>query len=654
MEKLNIGIIGGKNSGKSTFINGIFSREICLSGNKIHTDINGFENKINLDFDYYEINIGEKNVNLENYNLDIYVFIFRKINDFENETIKTINETIEKNKNGKLILLQNIWDDEDSSESDEYDIVENNNVVRTNIYSMFLYRILYLNDGNISEEVNSALNKKIKLLVGEIEYKKNKNMLSTFEGKKKHLRSKSLEIYESMMKETNFFEIKHKILDILYDNYETFYNKHMFNALLALKKSNNALNIVEELFRIAGEIKKNPNSSCVENMTLVNNIMENELKNAFQQKFDNPTEISNDLIKKTELLSNFFENKFSEQIEKLKILRRDNLIYIFEKKFDSELMVEIYDKITMEILKKSLSNTITSDLPFESYLNIIENIADISNTNLNYIALCASFLATNYIKNNQKIFKYKLGKFMMNHKNSTEYILYHIYDNINYEKNASKYHTIEEFNSHDEFLNKFYETIVSIFDEQQISTVNDVTNYIAKYNNAYNIPIITNLYVKSLFEETKDIKKTLKIVKKMHLADELSESLEIMRGTFNLKISENSKFKKIKKAMKNQFIFTGDKNNSESIKKVLGFLKSNISKDVKQKDLIEYLQIYDDYFEISDDLIYGLKKIDEFDDETTESIDLDDSDEKNASESESEKNSKPIKKSKSTKNTLKK
>lgn len=628
MQEINIGIIGNNKSGKSTFINSLFSKELC-SEKDFYISENGceFGSDKNISHVYFEINTNSENFrNLKNYNLDLYFYIFKKFDDYEAEKIKFIENVICQNNNGNIILLQNIDDNnEDSDSAEDYEIIENNNAIKTNIYSLFLHRILQFNNEDVSESVNSALNKKIRLLLGEIEFKKNKNNLSTFEGKKKYLKNKLTEIYETSMIETKFNEIKEKVNNIISENYDKFFNKHVENNLIALKSNNNLLHVLGKLCELIPIIKQN---NIMQNMEIIESIFQNELKILLEEKITTPTTISNELITKAELFNTIYDSKLSQEIETLKLLRRDNLILIFENKFESGLMEEIYERLTDKILYNSLSNTLTSDYPFESYLNIMESIADISNVNLNYIALTSVFFVK-YIKHNQKIFKYKLGKFMMNEKNSqVEFILYHIYENIKFDKSCycNNYHNIEDFNANDDLLNKFYETIISIFNEKNIVSTDDIEKYICRYSDSYDFPITTKLFIENIYKETKNIKDTLKKIKKMHFEGKLYDRLISLQDEINLKITENPKFKKIKKGVKKNFVLTGKKSDFETVKKVSSVLKAYES-DIRSKDIIEYLQIYGDYFEINNDVIYGLYKIEDSDDDSSKLQDYESSEE---------------------------
>ncbi len=602
-ETIRIQILGHSGTGKSTIINGLCSKKIFnkltneeILCSSVENDDNQqiIEDFLDMDnFDCDDIKITLNNNNEIKNNSDIYFFVtdIPSIieNNYQLDIIKNIKKTIENNNYGYLLIIVNKCDNfifnQDSSvvienerERDCYqkfcEIVQNevsNNIkiIPLRAHEMYLYRILqFCEDESVDQNIEKELCNIVKLQVGEMMFKKMKNNLSTLKEKQDFLKKKFDldEIYENAMTETGYYIVKKEINDLISQNYDTIIKQHIKYNIDDLKNSNNIDYICKELKNMIDK----SNEDYTEIKDIISNfILDNLIK--IMSNFElNPATINNNVIKNISNINTLMKNKWEinlldAQIEKLINVRNDNLVEIFVSSFDNDILQEIKDKLTYEMLINSLWNSIKR-MDFDTYLETLSNISKTLDYNINYIAIVSLFLI-NFMDENygDQIIKIWGNKILLSSNDSNiQFIMWNMLNNTN-NKNT-EYQLlcdIDEFNNQNKIFNKYYEKLIDILDEKKykdIQSSSDIKNYIYDLHNKYKKLSGVSLFAKKIISEYSSIVRAIREINKCHDND----TLEKIINTLEIKETKLKTTKETKKNYKNVHQSDSDESESDS------------------------------------------------------------------------------------------
>lgn len=640
MDYINIGIIGGNKYGKKTFINALcasdsYNKELkeLIENSNIIDDFTKFSNN-NIIPNIQEINYNEeKFCDIAKQNIDLYIVI-SKNGILNTEKLNIIEDAVNKNKNGKIIVLHNefngvqkeVQKDEHKEEhkevhkdeqKDEHNIEKSYTI---NMYSLFLHTRLYYsyNNDNVLPKTTNDLKNLVKTLIGDLEYKKNKTDLETLAGMQKYLQNKECDkdIYDNAMCELGFNDIKDAISDILSSNYDNFYQKHIELKISNWKNDVDLLLILDDIDNIIHFVQ-NKESECYNNIM---SFISDNLVAMLNHHINNPTNISLILLNKLETINKTCGN-LTQIIDNLKNLRKENLIDIFKEKFDFDLMKEINGKLTMEILKASLDNTITDEFTFESYLIIFDNISLLTNNDINYIALVAKYF-NKFIKSEHKIFKYNLTKKILNEKDKrVEYVLWQICDNVKQPKFSDENISFESFNECNKLMNKFYDIITNVFDEP--NSIEEICDYFSEcYEYDFYVLAMTNIINSLILTSNCNFRETFRKIQALHENDELDKTIKNEKSKLKNSINVPLKYEKISKFIYENYILLGDKKESCTVKNIFEEFKIWFDNHYKskfnfeKKDIIDFFEYYSDIVEVKKDVVFGLKKYEEDEEES--------------------------------------
>jgi hypothetical protein len=659
MDYINIGIIGGNKCGKKTFMSAI-----CANDTYNNILIDNFIEDFTGDYiipNIIEINYENENfIDVAKQNIDLYIVI-SKNGILDVAKLDIIKNAMCENKNGNIIMLHNKFDDDckyDNSIANSYEI---------DIYSLFLHNRLYYVDNNDTAlpKTITDLKKLVRTLIGDIDYKKNKNKLETLFDMQNYLQGKECnnDIYNNAMHELGYHNITNAIKSTLSENYGKYFQKHIELKINSLNNNNNLMQILDDINIIINCIENNKTEHYDDILLFINNntmfFINNNLVQMLNYYVDNPINITTDLINKLcvinkKLLVLFSSNILVHIIDNLKNLRKENLIDIFKNKFDFDLMKEINGKLTNDILQVSLDNTIIDGYSFESFLLLIDNVSVVTNNNIDYIALVAKYF-NKFIKNEHKIFKYDLTKKLLNEKDKRiEFILWQIFDNIKQKTNIADSNinvSFESFKKCNKLVDKFYDIIVKIFNEP--NTIEKICDYFSDYYEYdFYVLAITEIINSSMINDNLNIKETFKKILTLHENDELEEIIIDEKNKIKDKIVGKlpSKYAKFSKFINENYALVGDKKESLNVNFILEEFKiwhdnNHTSKfNFNKKDAIEFFEHHDGVVEIKKDIVNGLKKIKQYEteEESSESSSDSDDSEEVCSNLEKQKNKKNI------------
>lgn len=605
MNYLNIGIIGENNCGKKTFANIINTSDFFDDTNlKLNIKI------INFDYNFDDI---------ANENLDLYFVISNNgLLGYDNEQRKkldAIKNIICNNNYGVLFILHNIFLDDHDMFDDNLDSYTSN-IYAINFYTLFLHKILYnYKDCDILEDkTKNDITKLVKSIIGEMEYKKNKNNLENIKDIQNYLKKKNYdeEIYNNAMCDFGYDKLRQDINFIINDNLDLFLEKHIELKTEELKYSSDLMLVLFELNSIMNLIlSRNMKKDVYHKFEYLIN---DNIKNLLKYYEQNPMEITNNIIEKLEetdiLICNITgNNNLFENIAILKNLKKENLVHIFEKKFDAKLMEEINGKMTCEILRKSLENTITSEYSFEAYLSIIDDVSILMNNDINYIATVCVFF-NKYITHNQKIAKYKLNKIIANEKDKKiEFVFWKIYDSIKKFTPNDNDTTYDDFDKCNIVINKFYNIVKNTFISP--TTIDKIVEYFCD-DYLYDFSILALKNIANKFLVDSNIKKVFAKMKELHDEDKLDDLVLDEKNVIMNKINIPQKYNKIHKFVDEKFIMSGNKNLSLEINviynKFIKWYNSNHKSKISivKNDIVDFLKCYGDILEINDNIVFGI------------------------------------------------
>jgi hypothetical protein len=534
-ETIYISIIGDNNTGKSTFLNGLFCYDLQKKTNNLtflktndknnneitdFFDKHGYVEKNNIIFDNIVGNFSIFNTNtFDNKIPDIYIITLdiNKIlqDNCDMSIINNIKNIIDTNNYGNCLIIINKCDD--------FSIEENNLIIDdiqmkqkyenfcANInkicdypiipfksYDFYLYRMLYFCE-EYNYDYNEIMNQKelqkdllniVKIQVGESIFKKSKQDLTCIEKMRKLLEKKLDidEIYDTAMEECGYEFLKETINDILENNMNVITKNHINNNIQNIKLvNNNDINFVFAELKNTIIISNYYNKKEDDMKNIIIEYVNNEFTNLLSNL--TPNQINNTMLKNTKEIKDYIGdnwdiNVLDDLLENLTKIRNENLIDIFIVGFDIDLLAEIKDKLTTKILFDSLRNSI-NNINFESYLVALSDIAKILNYDINYISVSCMFIL-NYMNETygkQIVHNMCCMMMMANNANNVNKELDYIFSNILYNMNINNILFINNDNylmcNYDEYLNEtnkfenFYKKICDILDEGKYRDITD-------------------------------------------------------------------------------------------------------------------------------------------------------------------------------------
>jgi hypothetical protein len=534
-ETINILVIGNANVGKSTIINALganYLSKINSNSNKNNNDqkknfasfIDGNENNIVIDnfFENKNCNISVKLVDVEGYenndecksklieisqNIDIFLVVYDLNNIDKCDLLYDIIDIVKRNTYGYIFMIINKCDDVilnengivDSMNFEKYNCICNNlkdkyyfnsnNIIPLKGKDAYLYRYLYYydNDTILNEKTEKDIDDIIQLQIGKVMYKNMLNSVTNLESKKKYLKKKFDldDIYSNAMNESGYTNFENKIEICVKENFDTILKKHIENDLEKIKVKECDINeIFENLISIIEKTEIGDNVNYDKIISYLNSNFREKIS-AIKKS---PEKISMNIINKLNDINNEIKEKWNneillDEIASLKIIRNDNMIEIFKYSFDEEILGEIKNKITPDILYMSLNNNINKNMNYDEYLSNIEKIAYITEFNIEYIttaSLCfIKFI--DYNKNHQIIIQNCINKLLVQETNdNVSFILLNLLNTLNeitnkaiiYDANMPNSILVINYddykNQNDIFL-RFYNVIKKLFDCQKVS-----------------------------------------------------------------------------------------------------------------------------------------------------------------------------------------
>jgi hypothetical protein len=618
-ETIKIQILGHLGTGKSTIINGLCSKKIKLINEEILCS--SFENDDNqpiiddfLDMDNFDCDDIKINLTKISNNADIYVIVTDLPSIIENnyqlDTINKIKKTIENNNYGYMLIIVNKCDnfvfDQDNSviienekEKEYYQKFCASNdikIIPLKAHEMYLYRTLYFcEDESVDQNTEKELCNIVKLQVGEMMFKKMKNNLSTLKEKQEFLKKKFDldEIYENAMIETGYSTMKKEMNNLILQNYDNIIKQHIKCNIDDIKDSNNIDYICKELENMIDKSKQDD----MEIKDIISNFILNNLIKIISNFELNPITINNNIIKNISNINTLMKNKWEInlldlEIEKLINIRNDNLVDIFVSSFDNDILKEIKDKLSCDMLTKSLSNSV-KEMDFDTYLKTFSDISRTLDYDINYIAIVSLFLIDfiNEFFGNQ-IIKMRVNKILVfNDDNDMKFIMWNVLNNIN-NKNR-EYQLLcdlDEFNNQNKIFDKFYKNLVDILDEKKykdIHSTSDIKNYIYDLHNKYKKLSGISTFAKKINSEYSSIIGTIREINRCHENDTLEKMINTSEiKETKIKEIKSGTVKETKKSYKNVHQSDSDESDSdnendseqESIQ-----LKKKINKNIRTK-----------------------------------------------------------------------
>ena len=435
--QLFVSVIGKSNVGKQTVINSITidpdsKSEITYQPEDFLSETEKDLKNTQIKFSKYTIHSEDVSfIDTFETNIIIYVNSLTTF-DYENDLhiIFRLNNIIKNSSSKKLIVLINNDDDNITFEKSEsitlFKLELEKQKIDMHLYDakkIFINRYIYYgNEYELSNEFNSTIQNYIKMLIGEMAYKKHK--ISQL----KHLEQQNClrnhfdfdELYESNMNEFGFcdFSITFEKLysDIIIDVKISSLNKS-FNLIknCATDISTKIILLIELMEHID------------EHKMIFDEILEyisNNLKSDIRQKIINDNidieTISNINEINKYLYDNFQLNLLNDINNEINMLKTNKLIQNFINNYDSNIIKDIYNELTTSILDESLKTSISNlNLSFDAYIKLFDELFKFE-LNIDIFA-CALKYCKHYI--NSKILYENLNFNNLSNKKS-KYIKY--------------------------------------------------------------------------------------------------------------------------------------------------------------------------------------------------------------------------------------
>jgi hypothetical protein len=433
---------------------------------------------------------------------------------------------------------------------------EFNNIIPLNAYDAYLYRCLYHCDNIDDPETEKEINNIIKLQIGECIYKKMKIPSLTLKDKRNFLKNKYCfdEMYENAMDESGYTDFANKIKKFISLNSPKIFTKHIKDELDKLKTADDITYIILEFKKIIARI------ICVDDKDIYDNIsffIHNKFDECVLSLSKNPTKISTLIINDISEIDSLIFSKLGcymlkNLINFLKTVRNENLVDIFKFLFDKNILDEIKDKLTVEILHESLNNSV-KNMTMTEYFSAIRSIANITSYDANYIAVTALFVTrfidiNHHIVNKNIAIKNTVEKILNEETDkSVKFVLLHLLHSVDSKKinmnNRVLLCNYDEFDKINETIMVYYHLIKEIFNGQKyknMKTVSDAKNYILSLDEKYKNISSLSFFIKIISSECDSVTQALQLIEKCHNNGALYTMIDTISAPDKKEVSENN------------------------------------------------------------------------------------------------------------------